>query len=113
MSEYTITEKYAGMGEILKKWGFLLIGLNLFDGLSTYAGMKLSLIGENNPLLSWMGPEGIVGVKMLLSLLLLFVLVRVNIKKPIFKYSLVIANCVYSFVAAVHLYWFTLLISAV
>ena len=91
----------------MKKWAYLLIGLNIFDGISTYAGMKMSLIGEKNPLLAWMSPEGIILVKLLLSMFFLQIVMKINLKKPVFKYSLVVGNSMYLFTAALHVYWLT------
>ncbi|WP_048823517.1 DUF5658 family protein [Bacillus sp. B-jedd] len=91
----------------MKKWAYLLVGLNIFDGISTYAGMKMSLIGEKNPLLAWMPPEGIILIKLLLSMIFLQIVMKVNLKKPVFKYSLIIGNCMYLFTAALHFYWLT------
>lgn len=111
--EYTLLKNNAGMGEVLKKWAYLLIGLNIFDGISTYSGMKMSLIGERNPLLAWMPPEGIFMIKLLLSIIFLQILVKVNLKKPVFKYSLVVGNCMYLLTAALHVYWLTYVLTPV
>jgi Domain of unknown function (DUF5658) len=89
----------------MKRWGYLFAALNFFDGLCTYAGLKLNLIEEGNPVLAWMPPEGILGLKALLSLALLYILYKVELKKPVFKYSLITGNSIYSLLAVLHLYW--------
>ncbi|OCA83214.1 hypothetical protein A8F94_19080 [Bacillus sp. FJAT-27225] len=89
----------------MKKWGYLLAALNFFDGICTYIGLKFYLIEESNPVLAWMPPERIVGLKALLSLALLYLVFRVELKKPVFKYSLLTGNGIYSLLTVLHLYW--------
>lgn len=92
------------------KWIYLLAALNFMDGIATYAGMKALLINEANPLLNNMPPGIILIVKLGLSLALLYLIKRIDLKKPIFKIFIGAGNCLYLIIAAMHVYWISFIL---
>ncbi|WP_053365173.1 DUF5658 family protein [Bacillus sp. FJAT-27245] len=92
------------------KWIYLLAALNFLDGIATYAGMKALLFNEANPLLAGMPPGAILFLKLALSLAILLLVRKANVTKPIFKIFVAVGNGVYLLIAAMHLYWLSILI---
>lgn len=86
---------------------WLLILLNGLDGILTYFGMTRGIVEEGNPLLSSFAPLTILGIKLFLSLLLFGLLFTTfaGIRTPVWRYTLLSVNVLYSMIFVLHLYW--------
>ncbi|TAA69178.1 DUF5658 family protein [Planococcus salinarum] len=95
----------------LKKYIWLLIVLNALDGILTYFGMTRGIVEEGNPLLSSFAPFTILGIKLFLSLCLFGLLFTTfaGIRAPVWRYTFIGANVLYSMIFALHLFWLPLL----
>jgi len=82
----------------------ILSFLNIIDALATYIGLKKGWIMEANPLMNSIAPEMMLGIKVLFSIILLFIGSKIPNKKYINTIGF-IALAVYIGVSVVHIYW--------
>ncbi|MDN7243435.1 DUF5658 family protein [Planococcus sp. N028] len=98
----------------LKNYIWVLIILNIFDGMLTYFGLALGVITEANPLLSSFSPISIFMIKMLLSLCLFGLLFTpfVFIQSDKWRFFLISTNALYFTILLLHFFWILLLLAS-
>lgn len=98
-------------------FGISIAFLNLFDGIATNYGLMKKLIEEMNPIMDFIisiNPALFLGLKVCLSLLILFVSYCVYMHSKIhfqklFLLTLAGVFCLYFGICSIHLYWLSLL----
>ncbi|QCR34257.1 DUF5658 family protein [Lysinibacillus sp. SGAir0095] len=98
-------------------FGISIALLNLFDGIVTNYGLMKKLIEEMNPIMDFIisiNPALFIGLKVGLSLLILFVSYWVYTNSQVYfqklyLFSLVGVFCLYFGICSIHLYWLSLL----
>lgn len=98
-------------------FGISIAFLNLFDGIVTNYGLMKKFIEEMNPIMDFiisLNPAFFLGLKVILSLLILFVSYWVykNSKahfQRLYLVSLIGVFCLYFGICSIHLYWLSLL----
>jgi hypothetical protein len=88
----------------------IIFVLNTFDGISTYIGIKLGFIEEGNYLLSNLPPSGILLIKLLLSVCVIYLTsIRFSMAfKRKFNILLSGVLIIYLFIASLHIFWMSL-----
>lgn len=91
----------------IKNHVYVLIVLNMLDGILTYIGITSGFITEGNPLLSSLSPSTILAAKLLLSLCLFGLLFTsfASIQSRVWRYGLIAVNTLYSMILLLHLLW--------
>ncbi|MCD7033172.1 DUF5658 family protein [Metabacillus sp. GX 13764] len=95
----------------MKKWFLYLAAVNFLDAAATACGLMIGAIQEQNPMMSFLyqlHPSVFIGVKCLLSAILVFLAYRHAFSfHRLIKIGAYAAGAVYTFVMALHILWIT------